>query len=101
MSSPIVECAADLLKPAPAPLSYGCAQKISWSLSGKMHPHLFVLSSFSRFEKENFQQPPLLLPELEKKISHFKEKNIALEETLRSFQGIVPRLGWGDGTIPV
>uniref|UniRef100_A0A663F7D2 Tripartite motif containing 10 n=1 Tax=Aquila chrysaetos chrysaetos TaxID=223781 RepID=A0A663F7D2_AQUCH len=38
------------------------------------------------FEKENFQQPPLLLPELEKKISHFREKNMALEETLRSFQ---------------
>ncbi|KAF1426211.1 Zinc finger protein RFP, partial [Spheniscus humboldti] len=76
-----------------------CQQPASKFL--QMHPHLFVLSSFSRFEKENFQQPPLLLPELEKKISHFKEKNIALEETLRSFQGIVPRLEWGDGTIPV
>ncbi|KAF1496624.1 Zinc finger protein RFP, partial [Megadyptes antipodes antipodes] len=61
-----------------------CQQPASKFL--QMHPHLFVLSSFSRFEKENFQQPPLLLPELEKKISHFKEKNIALEETLRSFQ---------------
>uniref|UniRef100_A0A8D0EWP9 Zinc finger protein RFP n=1 Tax=Strix occidentalis caurina TaxID=311401 RepID=A0A8D0EWP9_STROC len=50
------------------------------------HPRLVFLSSFSRFEKENFQQPPLLLPELEKKISHFREKNIALEETLRTFQ---------------
>uniref|UniRef100_A0A8B9NLK6 Zinc finger protein RFP-like n=1 Tax=Accipiter nisus TaxID=211598 RepID=A0A8B9NLK6_9AVES len=38
------------------------------------------------FEKENFQQPPLLLPELEKRISHFREKNMALEETLRNFQ---------------
>uniref|UniRef100_A0A8C0FPH6 TRI27 protein n=1 Tax=Bubo bubo TaxID=30461 RepID=A0A8C0FPH6_BUBBB len=50
------------------------------------HPRLVFLSSFSRFEKENFQQPPLLLPELEEKISHFREKNIALEETLRTFQ---------------
>ncbi|NXY11555.1 TRIM7 ligase, partial [Pteruthius melanotis] len=31
--------------------------------------------------------PPLPLPELEKKILHFREENILLEETLRSFQG--------------
>ncbi|XP_009818382.2 zinc finger protein RFP [Gavia stellata] len=48
-----------------------------------------IRGTLSRFEKENFQQPPLLLPELEKKISHFREKNIALEETLRSFQDIL------------
>ncbi|NWX18570.1 TRI27 protein, partial [Aegotheles bennettii] len=53
----------------------------------QMCPHLIFLSS-SRFEKGHFQQPPLLLPELEKKISCFREKNLALEETLRSFQGI-------------
>ncbi|KAM6188483.1 E3 ubiquitin-protein ligase TRIM7-like isoform 1-T1 [Sarcoramphus papa] len=48
-----------------------------------------IRGTLSRFEKENFQQPLLLLPELEKKISHFREKNIALEETLRSFQDIL------------
>ncbi|XP_074710405.1 zinc finger protein RFP-like isoform X2 [Strix uralensis] len=48
-----------------------------------------IRGTLSRFEKENFQQPPLLLPELEKKISHFREKNIALEETLRTFQDIL------------
>uniref|UniRef100_A0A8C8BLE7 Zinc finger protein RFP n=1 Tax=Otus sunia TaxID=257818 RepID=A0A8C8BLE7_9STRI len=47
---------------------------------------LQVREEGKEFEKENFQQPPLLLPELEKKISHFREKNIALEETLRTFQ---------------
>ncbi|NXW51748.1 TRI27 protein, partial [Nyctiprogne leucopyga] len=41
-------------------------------------------------EKENCQQPPeLLLPELEKKIEHFREKNLTLEETLRSFQDLL------------
>nr|XP_009500686.1 PREDICTED: tripartite motif-containing protein 7-like [Phalacrocorax carbo] len=48
-----------------------------------------IRGTLSRFENENFQQPPLLLPELEKKISHFREKNIAIEETLRSFQDIL------------
>ncbi|NXJ01024.1 TRI27 protein, partial [Psophia crepitans] len=48
-----------------------------------------IRGTLSRFEQENFQQPPLLLPELEKKITHFREKNIALEETLRSFQDIL------------
>uniref|UniRef100_A0A8B9ZPK3 Zinc finger protein RFP-like n=1 Tax=Anas zonorhyncha TaxID=75864 RepID=A0A8B9ZPK3_9AVES len=40
-----------------------------------------------------FLQPTLLLPELENKISHFREKNIALEETLRNFKG----RAWGHG----
>uniref|UniRef100_A0A8C0BB93 Uncharacterized protein n=1 Tax=Buteo japonicus TaxID=224669 RepID=A0A8C0BB93_9AVES len=53
------------------------------------------------FEKENFQQPPLLLPELEKRISHFREKNMALEETLRSFQGIEHGLGTWSNTLKV
>ncbi|GAB0201530.1 zinc finger protein RFP-like [Grus japonensis] len=48
-----------------------------------------IRGTLSRFELENFQQPPLLLPELEKKINHFREKSIALEETLRSFQDIL------------
>uniref|UniRef100_A0A8B9UE31 Zinc finger protein RFP-like n=1 Tax=Anas zonorhyncha TaxID=75864 RepID=A0A8B9UE31_9AVES len=48
----------------------------------------------SKFLQENFQQPTLLLPELENKISHFREKNIALEETLRNFKGIE---AWGHG----
>ncbi|NXY58392.1 TRI27 protein, partial [Callaeas wilsoni] len=38
------------------------------------------------FLQENLQLPPLPLPELEKKIHHFREENILLEETLRSFQ---------------
>ncbi|XP_010018892.1 PREDICTED: tripartite motif-containing protein 15-like, partial [Nestor notabilis] len=46
--------------------------------------------TLSRLESEHFQQPPLLmLPELEKRISHFRERNTALEETLRSFQDIL------------
>lgn len=57
--------------------------------------------SSSRFGKENFQQPTLLLPELENKISHFREKNIALEETLRNFKGIEHWWGWGDGAMSV
>jgi len=69
-------------------------------VSEEMHPHFFLLS-LARLEKENLQQPPVLLPELEEKINHFREKNIALEETLRNFQGIECRLGWGDGAIPV
>lgn len=57
--------------------------------------------SSSRFGKENFQQPTLLLPELENKISHFREKNIALEETLRNFKGIEQGQGWEDGAMSV
>ncbi|XP_027487942.1 zinc finger protein RFP-like, partial [Corapipo altera] len=45
-------------------------------------------STLSRFQNEQFQLPPSPLPELEKKISKFGEKNLVLEETLRSFQGI-------------
>uniref|UniRef100_A0A8C3UH15 TRI27 protein n=1 Tax=Catharus ustulatus TaxID=91951 RepID=A0A8C3UH15_CATUS len=37
---------------------------------------------------EKLQLPPSPLPELEKKIHRFREENILLEETLRSFQGI-------------
>ncbi|KAM6233280.1 E3 ubiquitin-protein ligase TRIM7-like [Porphyrio hochstetteri] len=48
-----------------------------------------LTSSFSRLEQENFQEPPLLLPDLEKKINLFREKNIIIEETLRSFQDIL------------
>ncbi|NWV73994.1 TRI27 protein, partial [Dasyornis broadbenti] len=39
--------------------------------------------------KENLQLPSSPLPELEKKIHRFREKNILLEETLRSFQDIL------------
>ncbi|NXA86013.1 TRI27 protein, partial [Melanocharis versteri] len=39
--------------------------------------------------KENLQLPPSPLPELEKKIRHFREENILLEETLRGFQDIL------------
>uniref|UniRef100_A0A8B9BZQ9 Tripartite motif containing 10 n=1 Tax=Anser brachyrhynchus TaxID=132585 RepID=A0A8B9BZQ9_9AVES len=48
-----------------------------------------IRGTLSRFGKENFQQPTLLLPELENKISHFREKNVALEETLRNFKDIL------------
>ncbi|XP_010155034.1 PREDICTED: tripartite motif-containing protein 7-like, partial [Eurypyga helias] len=48
-----------------------------------------IRGTLSRLEKENFPQPLLLLPELEKKIGHFREKNVVLEETLRSFQDIL------------
>ncbi|NXA57277.1 TRI27 protein, partial [Nothocercus julius] len=37
----------------------------------------------------NFQQPPLALPELEKKIGHFRDRSLILKETLRSFQAEV------------
>ncbi|XP_027488475.1 tripartite motif-containing protein 15-like, partial [Corapipo altera] len=46
-------------------------------------------STLSRFQNEQFQLPPSPLPELEKKISKFGEKNLVLEETLRSFQDIL------------
>ncbi|NXS25852.1 TRI27 protein, partial [Pomatostomus ruficeps] len=39
--------------------------------------------------QENIQLPPSPLPELEKKIHHFREENVLLEETLRSFQDIL------------
>ncbi|XP_052527428.1 E3 ubiquitin-protein ligase TRIM7-like isoform X2 [Tympanuchus pallidicinctus] len=49
----------------------------------------FLLSSSSRLGKENFQQPVLLLPDLERKLSHFREKNNALEEILKNFKEIL------------
>ncbi|XP_010223338.1 PREDICTED: uncharacterized protein LOC104577555 [Tinamus guttatus] len=48
-----------------------------------------IRSTLSRCEKGNFQQPPLILPELEKKISHFRDKTLTLKETLRNFQDIL------------
>ncbi|XP_062491413.1 zinc finger protein RFP-like isoform X1 [Pezoporus occidentalis] len=48
-----------------------------------------IRGTLSRLEMESFQQPPLLLAELEKRISHFRDRNTALEETLRSFQDIL------------
>uniref|UniRef100_A0A8C7EFH0 Zinc finger protein RFP-like n=1 Tax=Nothoprocta perdicaria TaxID=30464 RepID=A0A8C7EFH0_NOTPE len=38
-------------------------------------------------EESGFQRPPLALPELEEKIGRFRDKTLALKETLRSFQG--------------
>lgn len=52
------------------------------------------LSSSSRLGKENFQQPTLLLPDLESNLSHFREKNNALEEILKNFKGIEHGLEW-------
>ncbi|XP_062454593.1 zinc finger protein RFP-like [Rhea pennata] len=48
-----------------------------------------IRSTLSRCEKENFQQPPVIFPELEKKISHFRDRSITLKETLRNFQDIL------------
>ncbi|XP_061216370.1 zinc finger protein RFP-like [Neopsephotus bourkii] len=45
-----------------------------------------IRGTLSRLEMESFQQPPLLLAELEERINHFRDRNSALEETLRSFQ---------------
>ncbi|NXN78212.1 TRI27 protein, partial [Bombycilla garrulus] len=39
--------------------------------------------------EENFRLPLSPLPELEKKIHHFRKENVLLEETLRSFQDIL------------
>ncbi|OXB53506.1 hypothetical protein ASZ78_003405 [Callipepla squamata] len=46
-------------------------------------------STLSRLGKENFPQPTLLLPDLERNLSHFREKNNALEEILRNFREIL------------
>ncbi|XP_050162217.1 RING finger protein 39-like [Myiozetetes cayanensis] len=46
-------------------------------------------STLSRLQNEHFQLPPSPLPELEKRISHFRERNDVLEETLRSFQDVL------------
>ncbi|NWR94861.1 TRIM7 ligase, partial [Furnarius figulus] len=48
-----------------------------------------ISSTLSRLQRDHSQLPPSPLPELEKKISHFREKNLVLEETLRSFQDIL------------
>lgn len=61
----------------------------------------FLLSSSSRLGKENFQQPVLLLPDLERKLSHFREKNNALEEILKNFKGIEHGLEWGASVVLV
>ncbi|XP_062370564.1 zinc finger protein RFP-like [Cinclus cinclus] len=45
-----------------------------------------ISGTLSSLGKENLQLPPSPLPELEKKIHRFREENILLEETLRSFQ---------------
>ncbi|XP_065610060.1 zinc finger protein RFP-like [Cyrtonyx montezumae] len=48
-----------------------------------------IRSTLSRLGKENFPQPSLLLPDLEKNLSYFREKNNALEEILRNFKEIL------------
>eukprot|EP00076_Gallus_gallus_P045996 XP_025011534.1 uncharacterized protein LOC430359 isoform X2 [Gallus gallus] len=53
-----------------------------------------IRSTLSRLGKENFQQPTLLLPDLESNLSHFREKNNALEEILKNFKGIEHGLEW-------
>ncbi|KAM9119042.1 E3 ubiquitin-protein ligase TRIM39-like [Pangshura tecta] len=43
-------------------------------------------STLSRCEKGKFQQPVEISPELEKRLSDFSQKNIAVAETLRKFK---------------
>ncbi|XP_050775133.1 tripartite motif-containing protein 10-like [Gopherus flavomarginatus] len=45
-----------------------------------------VTSTLSRCEKGKFQQPVEIFPELEKRLSNFAEKSIALMEALRKFK---------------
>ncbi|XP_067417485.1 zinc finger protein RFP-like isoform X2 [Emydura macquarii macquarii] len=45
-----------------------------------------VRSTLSRCEMRKFQQPVEISPELEKRLSDFSQKNIALMETLRKFK---------------
>ncbi|XP_072213864.1 E3 ubiquitin-protein ligase TRIM7-like [Excalfactoria chinensis] len=45
-----------------------------------------IKSTLSRLGKENFQQPTLFLPDLEKNLIHFREKNNTLEEILKTFK---------------
>ncbi|XP_031950214.1 E3 ubiquitin-protein ligase TRIM7-like isoform X1 [Corvus moneduloides] len=52
-------------------------------------PFQDINGTLSRLVKENLQLPLSPLPELEKKIHHFREENTLLEETLRSFQDIL------------
>ncbi|XP_010724901.1 tripartite motif-containing protein 10-like [Meleagris gallopavo] len=48
-----------------------------------------IRSTLSRLGKEIFQQPTLLLPDLERNLNHFREKNNALEEILKNFKEIL------------
>ncbi|XP_025904140.1 zinc finger protein RFP-like [Nothoprocta perdicaria] len=48
-----------------------------------------IRGTLSRGEEGSFQRPPLALPELEEKIGRFRDKTLALKETLRSFQDIL------------
>ncbi|NWT95806.1 TRIM7 ligase, partial [Urocynchramus pylzowi] len=48
-----------------------------------------INSTLGSLGNENLQLPPSPLPELEKKIQHFREENIPLEETLRGFRDIL------------
>ncbi|NXC44767.1 TRI27 protein, partial [Penelope pileata] len=48
-----------------------------------------IRSTLSRLGEENFQQPTLLLPDLEERFSRFRKKNSNLEEILRSFREIL------------
>ncbi|TFJ97899.1 neuralized-like protein 4 [Platysternon megacephalum] len=44
----------------------------------------------SRCEKGKFQQPVEIFPELEKRLSNFSQKSIALMEALRKFKDTLP-----------
>ncbi|XP_034645138.1 erythroid membrane-associated protein-like [Trachemys scripta elegans] len=50
------------------------------------HVKLFL----SRWEKGKFQQPMEISPELEKRLSDFSQKNVALVKTVRKFKDILP-----------
>ncbi|XP_067414663.1 zinc finger protein RFP-like [Emydura macquarii macquarii] len=49
-----------------------------------------IRSTLSRCEKGKFQQPEEISPELEKGLSDFSQKTVALTETLRKFKDTLP-----------
>nr|XP_042701561.1 tripartite motif-containing protein 10-like [Chrysemys picta bellii] len=56
-----------------------------WERAGRRYNHVKLF--LSRCEKGKFQQPLEITPELEKRLSDFSQKTMALMETLRKFKG--------------
>ncbi|KAH1182801.1 hypothetical protein KIL84_004293, partial [Mauremys mutica] len=56
----------------------------------RIQEYLDVRSTLSRCEKGTFQQPVEMCPELEKSLSDFAQKTIALMKTLRKVKDILP-----------
>ncbi|KAM9119044.1 zinc finger protein RFP-like [Pangshura tecta] len=49
-----------------------------------------IKGTFTRCKKGKFQQPEEISPELEKRLSEFSQKTVALMETLRTFKDTLP-----------